>query len=244
MYADVQRVEPPGEFIEGQIVMIHLEHVSRTYRTGNGPVRALADVSLDVEDGQFVAVRGPSGCGKSTLLMIVGGLGRPSTGRVLVAGEDLTSATPAALSRFRARQVGFVFQMFHLLPYLTVLENVAAAALPGEQGAVRVRAEELLERFDLGPRLRHVPAKLSAGERQRVAVARAMINRPRLLLADEPTGNLDPDSAASVLGLLAGFHRDGGTVLLVTHSEQAAAFAQRTVLLRGGIVEQDSNHPS
>ena len=218
--------------------MIHLENVIKTYRTGNGQVHALSGVSLDVEPGEFVAIRGPSGCGKSTLLMITGGLGMPTSGRVVVAGVDLPAASAAARASFRARKVGFVFQMFHLLPYLSVLENVAAAALPGEHSAARQRAISLLEKFQLADRLQHRPAELSAGECQRVAIARALINRPQLILADEPTGNLDPTSAAGVLDLLADFRRDGGTVLLVTHQEQAVGYAQRTILLRNGSIER------
>jgi len=218
--------------------MIHLEDVTKTYNGADGPVHALSAVSLDVQPGEFVAVRGPSGCGKSTLLMLVGGLAAPTSGRVVVAGEDLPAASSAARARFRAEKIGFVFQMFHLLPYLTVLENVAAAALPGQHAAAHSRAVELLEQFQLAPRLRHRPAELSAGERQRVAMARALVNRPALILADEPTGNLDPASASTVLGLLAAFHRDGGTILMVTHEDQAAACAQRTVLLREGMIEQ------
>ena len=220
--------------------MIHFDNVSKTYRTADGPVHALSDVSIDVDPGEFVAVRGPSGCGKSTLLMIAGGLATPTAGRVVVAGVDLPSASAAALARFRAEQIGFVFQMFHLLPYLTVLENVAAAAMPDGEADARVRAVELLERFQLADRLKHRPAELSAGERQRVAIARAMVNRPRLILADEPTGNLDPASAADVLELLAEFHGTGGTVLLVTHQESAAERAQRTVrLCRGSTAGQE-----
>jgi len=220
--------------------MIHLEEVTKIYPTANGPVHALAGVSLDVQQGEFVAVRGPSGCGKTTLLMILGGLCSPTSGRVVVAGEDLAAAASAARTQFRARQIGFVFQTFHLLPYLNVLDNVAAAALPGQQRTARDRAAELLDKFLLADRLHHRPAELSAGERQRVAIARALINRPKLVLADEPTGNLDPGSAAAVLELLSGFHRDGGTVLLVTHAQQAAGYAQRTVLLRNGAVENGS----
>ena len=217
--------------------MIHLEDVTKTYRTRDGPVHALSGVSLDVGKGEFVAVQGPSGCGKSTLLLICGGLAMPTAGRVVVAGEDLPAAAAARRAEFRARQVGFVFQMFHLLPYLTVLENVAAAGLPGREAAARSRAAELLEAFALAHRRNHRPAQLSAGERQRVAVARALVNRPALLLADEPTGNLDSGSAADVLDLLARFHGDGGTVLLVTHQQSAAAYAQRTIRLRDGSIE-------
>ena len=219
--------------------MIRLEEVSKVYRTADGPIHALSGVSLAVEKGEFVAVRGPSGCGKSTLLTIVGGLGMPTSGQVTVAGEDLVAMSSAARARFRAERIGFVFQMFHLLPYLTVLENVAAAALPGQEAAARDRGKGLLEQFQLGHRLRHRPAQLSIGECQRVAVARAMVNRPQLILADEPTGNLDPENSAGVLGLLEGFHREGGTVLLVTHQEFAARYAQRTVSLRSGSIESN-----
>jgi ABC-type lipoprotein export system ATPase subunit len=216
--------------------MIHLENVTKTYQTGNGPVHALAGVSLEVEPGEFVAVRGPSGCGKSTLLLITGGLAMPTSGNVVVAGERLVASSQAALARFRAEKVGFVFQMFHLLPYLTVLENVAAAAIAGGAPA-RQRAAELLAEFQLADRLTHHPAELSAGERQRAAVARAMINGPRLILADEPTGNLDSESATGVLELLKRFQESGGTVLLVTHQPSAAEYAGRTLLLRNGAVE-------
>jgi ABC-type lipoprotein export system ATPase subunit len=214
--------------------MIHFEDVTKTYNTADGPVHALSGVSVEVKRGEFVAVRGPSGCGKSTLLMIAGGLGMPTSGRVVVAGEELPALSPSARARFRARQIGFVFQLFHLLPYLNVVENVAAAAPASQASAARDRAVELLEKFHLSHRLRHRPAELSAGERQRAAVARALINRPQLILADEPTGNLDPEGGAGVLELLADFHKEGGTVLLVTHQEQAARCAQRTILLRDG----------
>lgn len=213
--------------------MIQLESVSKTYDGPQGLVEALRGLSLAVSPGEFVAVRGPSGCGKSTLLMIVGGLTRPTAGQVVVAGEDLASASQAALTTFRARKVGFVFQMFHLLPYLTVMENVAAAALPGDNGSAVSRARELLVQFGLEHRLYHRPAELSAGERQRTAVARAVLNRPPLVLADEPTGNLDPASAAGVLDLLRAYRQEGGTVLLVTHSEQAATYADRTITMNG-----------
>jgi len=214
--------------------MIQLDNVSKVYPTARGPVHAVREVSLGVEKGEFVAVRGPSGCGKSTLLLLVGGLTLPTSGRVRVAGKELAVKTPAYRAAFRAERIGFVFQMFHLLPYLNVVQNVVAAALPGRHAEARARATELLEKFHLGHRLTHRPAELSAGERQRVAIARALVNRPDLLLADEPTGNLDPDSATGVLDLLRAFNEDGGTVLLVTHQQQAAAYAARSIELREG----------
>jgi len=216
--------------------MIRLEGVTKVYRTANGPVSALAGIGLEVSPGQFVVVRGPGGSGKSTLLTLIGGLGTPTAGRVIVAGKDLGSLGPASRARFRAQQVGFVFQTFQLLPYLTVLENVALAGLPGRETASRHRAGQLLERFQLTDRIGHRPAELSTGECQRVAIARAMVNQPQLILADEPTGNLDPENSATVLELLAGFHREGGTVLLVTHQERAIQFAQRTVVLKSGSI--------
>ena len=219
--------------------MIRLEDVTKVYRTADGPIHALAGANLTVEAGEFAAVRGPSGCGKSTLLTIAGGLGMPTSGRVTVAGEDVVALSSAARARFRAKRIGFVFQMFHLLPYLTVLENVAVAALPGTEAAAADRAKDMLEEFQLSHRLRHRPTQLSTGECQRVAMARAMVNRPQLILADEPTGNLDPENSRGVLDLLASFHRDGGTVLLVTHQESAARYAQRTILLRNGSIKPD-----
>jgi ABC-type lipoprotein export system ATPase subunit len=216
--------------------VIELHHVSKVYETADGPVRALDDLSLEVSSGSFVAIRGPSGCGKSTLLMIVGGMASPTSGEVRVAGEDLVAATSSQRRKFRAQTVGFVFQMFHLFPYLNVLDNVLMAGAPGSTTA-RQRAFELLDRFGLTSRLNHRPDQLSIGERQRVAIARALLNGPRLVLADEPTGNLDPENAAAVLGLLADYHREGGTVLLVTHEDAAAAYAQRTLSMRWGKIE-------
>jgi putative ABC transport system ATP-binding protein len=215
--------------------MIELENVSKAYRTAQGQVRALDGVSLTAREGEFVAVRGPSGCGKSTLLSLMGGLALPTAGRVLVAGQEVSAMTSTERARFRADYVGFVFQMFHLLPYLSVLDNVmaAASATRGRQ-ETRQRADMLLSRFALDARRLHRPAQLSAGERQRVAMARALLNRPRVLLADEPTGNLDDGSASAVLDLLGEFHTEGGTVVLVTHDQAAASRAQRTVLLTEG----------
>jgi len=218
--------------------MIYLENVSMVFRGPDGPVPALSDVSMEVRSGEFVAVRGPSGSGKSTLLTVVGSLATPTAGRVTVGGDDLTQMSAGARAHFRGRKVGFVFQMFHLLPYLNVLDNVAAAALPGQEAAARQYGRELLDRFRLAHRLGHRPAELSAGERQRVAIARALVNHPDLILADEPTGNLDTETAGEVLDLLTDFHRRGGTLLLVTHQEQAAARAERTVsILDGKLVD-------
>jgi len=216
--------------------MVDLDAISKAYRTPHAAVHALDGVSLAIPAGQFAVVRGPSGCGKSTLLSLIGGLATPTAGCVRVAGEDLGAMSPEQRAAFRARCIGFVFQTFHLLPYLSVWRNVALAALPGEVASAADRARELLARFRLDHRLGHRPGELSTGECQRVAIARAMLNRPSLLLADEPTGNLDAENASAVLELIAAFHRDGGTVVLVTHQEWVGRYAQRVILLRDGRV--------
>jgi putative ABC transport system ATP-binding protein len=214
--------------------MIQLEHVSKVFATMRGEVRAVDDVTLEVAAGSFVALCGPSGCGKSTLLSLVGGLSLPTSGRVIVDGQEISRLASAERAQFRARTIGFVFQLFHLLPYLTVLDNVLLAAPPATRRAAREEAEQWLEQFGLADRRWHRPGELSVGQRQRVATARALVNRPKLLLADEPTGNLDPQTAGALLETLAAFHSRGGTVLLVTHDAQAAAHAERRVTLAEG----------
>ncbi|MHB0960477.1 MAG: ABC transporter ATP-binding protein [Pirellulaceae bacterium] len=215
-------------------MMIEFEHVSKVFATRRGEVRALDDLSLEVDAGQYVAICGPSGGGKSTLLALVGGLALPTTGRVVVGELDMSQAAGAERARYRASHMGFVFQVFHLLPFLNVLENVLlAAAQPGESETVAY-AMSLVEQFGLLPRQHHRPAQLSIGERQRVTMARALLNRPRILLADEPTGNLDPENAAIVMDQIDRFHQQGGTVLLVTHEQPAAAHAQKIIHLNQG----------
>jgi ABC-type lipoprotein export system ATPase subunit len=220
--------------------MIQLEGVSKVYNTPRGEVRALDELTLEVASGEFVAVRGPSGCGKSTLLTLIGGLALPTEGTVTVAGHTVSHMSASGRATFRAKNIGFVFQLFHLLPYLNVLDNVLVAAANGADSGTRDYGAELLDRFGLGQRVHHRPGQLSAGERQRVAMARALLNRPKLLLADEPTGNLDPDNAGAVLDLLATQVSEGVTILLVTHEEHAAKYAQRTILLRAGRLEESA----
>ncbi len=214
--------------------MVRLENVTKSYRGPQGEVRALDGVSLRVAAGEFVAIKGPSGSGKSTLLLAVGGMARPTSGTVTVDGTDVYALSGRARASYRAEKVGFVFQMFHLVPYLSVLENVLLPTMARAAEDGRERAGELIERFGLGHRIGHKPAELSTGERQRVAMARALLNRPRLILADEPTGNLDPDSAHDVMGYLAEFHREGGTIIFVTHEDMAEQYAQRTIRIREG----------
>ena len=181
-----------------------------------------------------MVVRGPSGCGKTTLLLTAGALLAPDKGRVLIDGQDLYELPPEERARLRATTVGFVFQQFHLVPYLSVRENVLAPSLAVVVGDADSCAQELIERFQLADRADHVPLELSTGERQRTALARALLNRPRLLLADEPTGNLDPENAAIVLEHIAHFARAGGAVLMVTHDDVAKHHADRIIRLEKG----------
>jgi ABC-type lipoprotein export system ATPase subunit len=210
-------------------VVLEVTDLSKRYSGPSGVVHALSGLSLAVGAGEFVAVQGPSGCGKSTLLLAAGGLLRPDGGQVCVAGQDLYALNAEARAVFRAAHIGFVFQQFHLVPYLSVLDNVLAPTLALRREGALARAGELIAQFGLRDRQHHLPEQLSVGERQRTALARAVLNRPELLLADEPTGNLDKDNAGLVLEALAGFARAGGAVLLVTHDASAVGRAGRVV---------------
>jgi putative ABC transport system ATP-binding protein len=221
--------------------MVHLDSVQRRYQVGGQVVAALADVSMEIPHGQFVAIVGPSGSGKSTLLNILGCLDRPSGGSYRLDGTDVSTFDDERASDFRNRRIGFVFQSFHLLPRLSVLENVLLPRrfLREPAPELEQRAHELLERMGLSQRLDHRPEQLSGGQMQRVAIARALLMRPALLLADEPTGNLDSKSAADVLALIEEVHAQGQTVVLVTHDADVAARAQRQIRLRDGRIEHD-----
>ena len=220
--------------------MIELREIRKTYRQGGNDIRALDGIDLHIAPGEFVAIMGPSGSGKSTLLNVLGALDRPDSGRYRLADDEISTLDDDAASEVRNRRIGFVFQSFHLLPRLTVLENVllpqryAREADPDAAG----RAVALLERIGLGERTGHLPGQLSGGQLQRAAIARALLNRPALLLADEPTGNLDSKSAADVLALLKELHAGGQTLVLVTHDPAIAAGAQRTIHLRDGRIDE------
>jgi ABC-type lipoprotein export system ATPase subunit len=214
--------------------MLRLDALTKVYAAPQRPVHALDDVTLHVAAGEFAAVQGPSGCGKTTLLLVAGGLLRPDSGTAAFDGQDLYALAPEARARFRAARIGFVFQQFHLVPYLSVLDNVLAPLLALPSDGAEERARELIARFGLSDRAAHVPAELSTGERQRVALARALLNRPKAILADEPTGNLDAASAAAVLEHLAAFAKEGGAVLLVTHDREAALYAGRILHMGAG----------
>ena len=246
--------------------MFTLENISKTYRTRHGEVAALRDVTLRIAQGEFIVLRGPSGSGKTTLLMMLAGMLRPTAGAILADGKDLYAMSARARAHFRAANVGFVFQMFHLLPYLNARDNILfAAGAARNTAAPRIaepapdaatssapaspnsaatsssavtsatsEADRLIRELGLTGREHHTPAQLSAGEKQRTAIARALINRPRVLLADEPTGNLDPENARAVYEYFAQFHRAGGTVVVATHGGDAEPHAQRLIQMREG----------
>ena len=223
----------------GPIPVLQVERASRVYADGNVP--ALVEVSLEVLPGEYVAIMGPSGSGKSTLLNLLGALDRPTAGEVCFAGQPLSSAPD--LDRIRARQIGFVFQAFHLLPTLTALENVQIPMfeLPLAAAQRASKARRLLAQVGLESRLHHLPSQLSVGQRQRVAIARALANDPAVLLADEPTGNLDSQSGSQILDLFDKLHREASlTLVVITHSGEVARRARRVIWLRDGRIASET----
>jgi putative ABC transport system ATP-binding protein len=221
--------------------LIELHGVRRRYAMDGQAVDALAGIDLRIRSGEFVAITGASGSGKSSLLNILGCLDRPTEGRYLIEGHDVAGMDDEAASDIRNRRIGFVFQSFHLLPRLNVLENVLLPLRFHREPPqdAEAHARELLRRVGLGERIAHRPAELSGGQMQRAAIARALVLRPAILLADEPTGNLDSKSAEDVLRLIGDAHADGQTVVLVTHDNDVAARALRQIRLRDGRIEQD-----
>ena len=221
---------------------IEATSLARTFHMGQTRVKALAGVDLRVDAGSFWAVMGPSGSGKSTLLYLLGGLDRPTGGSVTVNGQSLAALDENALAVYRRRMVGFIFQSFNLIPSLSALDNVAFpmrfARVPRRERVQRARA--LMERVGLGDRMYHRPTELSGGQQQRVAIARSLVNEPSLILADEPTGNLDSSSGHSIMQLLAELHQDGRTILVVTHDPRMAHYATDTVhMLDGRCVSEE-----
>lgn len=217
--------------------MIELSHVSRTYKMGEEIIRALDDVNLRIETGEFISIVGPSGSGKSTLLHIIGGLDSPTVGKIVVEGQDLTKASDQELSQYRNKKVGFVFQTFNLQPTYSALENVALPLVFAKMPRRRreEKAREALEIVALSHRLRHRPSELSGGERQRVGIARAIVNEPRILLADEPTGNLDTRTGDRIVELLGQLNKKKRmTLVLVTHDLDTAKHADRLLSLHDG----------
>lgn len=221
--------------------MVRLRSVRLSLGSGAAAVEALKGVSLDVARGEAVGLIGPSGSGKSSLLMTLAGLERVDSGKVVINGHDITNLNEDTLARFRGKYIGIVFQSFHLVPTMTALENVALPLELADASDAFPRARRALERVGLGGRLGHYPAQLSGGEQQRVAIARAVVGRPPLIVADEPTGNLDEDTGKAIIELLFSLRRDeGATLVLVTHDPSLAARCDRTVRMRSGLIENSA----
>jgi putative ABC transport system ATP-binding protein len=220
--------------------IIRTEGITKIYRMDEVEVPALRGIDLSVAHGDFFAVVGPSGCGKSTLLHLIGCLDRPSDGRVFFDGQDLSGLSDVTLTRIRSRHIGFIFQTFNLMPTLSARENVILQLrLAGINGARAVRmAEEALEKVTLSARMKHLPKQLSGGERQRVAIARAIAKKPQLILADEPTGNLDSKQSGHIGQLLAELNAEGQTIIMVTHDAEIAANARRMIKMRDGQIAE------
>jgi putative ABC transport system ATP-binding protein len=225
--------------------VVRVVDLVKTYPFGGGPVHALRGVSLDIEEGDFVALTGPSGSGKSTLLNLLGCLDRPTSGRYFLGDAEISAMDHDRRSDVRSRYIGLLFQSYNLLPQYTVVENIEVPLLYQGSRAdddTRARCIALAELVGLGDRLHHRPGQLSGGQQQRVAVARALVNNPPVILADEPTGNLDSGSGVEIMGLLTELNRSGKTVLVVTHENEVAAWAQRVVRLRDGRIESDTRN--
>ncbi len=224
-------------------MLIDMQQVEKVYRLGKIDVPALCGIDLQIDTNEYVAIMGPSGSGKSTLMNIVGCLDTPTAGRYLLDGEEVSRLSDNQLSEIRSRKIGFVFQTFNLMPRATALRNVELpliyAGVPS--GRRRQLAVQALEQVGLSDRVKHKPSELSGGQRQRVAIARALVTEPALILADEPTGNLDSTTGQEIMEILAGLHRAGNTVILVTHEEELAAQTGRTIRLRDGRIEQQGD---
>jgi putative ABC transport system ATP-binding protein len=222
--------------------MIVLKNVTRTYTHGTREIRALRSVTLRISAGEFLSVMGPSGSGKSTLLNLIGGLDQPTSGEIFIDDRPLHGISDDELTLIRRRRVGFIFQFFNLLPVLTAAENVALPLLLEGLAfsAVRPKAEALLARVGLAERVEHRPEQLSGGEMQRVAIARALVTGPAVLLADEPTGNLDSGTSAEIFSLLKGLHDEGQTIVMVTHDQKAASYGTRVITLQDGCIAEDT----
>jgi putative ABC transport system ATP-binding protein len=224
--------------------IIQTEMLNKVYGQGDARVRALIDVDLQIMENEFVAIMGPSGSGKSTMMNILGCLDRPSSGRYILAGSDVSRLGKAELADIRGQKLGFIFQSFNLLPHTSALENVMLPMMYDRHvllsdAEMAARATKALEAVGLGKRLDHCPHELSGGQIQRVAIARALVNDPVLILADEPTGNLDTRSSEEIMGLLSDLHSQGSTIVMVTHSDEIAAYSQRIIRFRDGRMESD-----
>ena len=222
--------------------LIELKGINKTYKNGDQELRVLKDIDLEVEKGEFVAIMGPSGSGKSTLMNVIGLLDRPTSGEYFLEGQEVGNLSEKKLARVRNEQIGFVFQQFFLLSKLNAFQNVELPLIyAGVHPAKRKEiAEQYLEKVELGSRMHHLPSELSGGQKQRVAIARALVNRPAIVLADEPTGALDTKTGEQIMDLLTKLNREGKTIIMVTHEPEIAAFANRRIVIRDGVISSDS----
>ena len=222
--------------------VIEVINVKKSYFLGDTEVPILRDINLTVREGEFLAIMGPSGSGKSTLMNLIGFLDRPTEGKIVIKGLDISSLSDKEIARLRGLEIGFVFQTFNLIPRLTALENVELPTYANKREGedTRKRAKELLKMVGLEDRLRHKPGELSGGQSQRVAIARALINDPAILLADEPTGNLDSKTGCEILDMFTRLNREGRTIVMITHDPEIAKYADRVILVKDGIVQRNS----
>lgn len=222
--------------------LIELKGINKTYKNGDQELRVLKDIDLEVEKGEFVAIMGPSGSGKSTLMNVIGLLDRPTSGDYFLEGQEVGNLSEKKLARVRNEQIGFVFQQFFLLSKLNAFQNVELPLIyAGVHPAKRKEiAEQYLEKVELGSRMHHLPSELSGGQKQRVAIARALVNQPAIVLADEPTGALDTKTGEQIMDLLTKLNQEGKTIIMVTHEPEIAAFANRRIVIRDGVISSDS----
>ncbi|HHV24616.1 MAG: ABC transporter ATP-binding protein [Methanosarcina sp.] len=224
------------------VPIIEIIDVKKSYTLGNMEVPVLHDINLEVREGEFLAIMGPSGSGKSTLMNLIGFLDRPTEGRIIIKGLDINKLSDKEVARLRGLEIGFVFQTFNLIPRLTALENVELPTYANSRSGVdsRERAKELLKLVGLEDRMRHKPGELSGGQSQRVAIARALINDPAILLADEPTGNLDSKTGCEILNIFKRLNEDGRTIVIITHDPEIAGYADRIVMVKDGIIQNST----
>lgn len=222
--------------------LIELKGINKSYKNGDQELRVLKDINLEVEEGEFVAIMGPSGSGKSTLMNVIGLLDRPTSGDYFLDGQEVGNLSEKKLAHVRNEQIGFVFQQFFLLSKLNAFQNVELPLIyAGVHPAKRKEiAEQYLEKVELGSRMHHLPSELSGGQKQRVAIARALVNQPAIVLADEPTGALDTKTGEQIMDLLTKLNEEGKTIIMVTHEPEIAAFANRRIVIRDGVISSDS----
>ena len=222
--------------------LIELKNINKSYRNGDQELQVLKDISLEVEEGEFVAIMGPSGSGKSTLMNIIGMLDRPTTGEYHLGSEEVAKLGDKKLAKVRNKQIGFVFQQFFLLSKLNALQNVELPLIYAGVGLSKRKslAEQFLTKVELDTRMHHLPSELSGGQKQRVAIARALVNNPSLILADEPTGALDTKTGEQIMELLTELNREGKIIIMVTHEPEIAAYAKRQIVIRDGVISSDS----